>query len=201
MEPKKWYKAPVHHLQLRDPWDSRGGDKRPVYLCPTFKSMNTESKTSYVKSNHLCFNCLPAGHHTKECRSSGRCHTSFHREVGTNSPAEVSAVHPVAEQPTEPATVNAISPITKFEPSLQMTSQVVIESPEGKQLLAPSLLDPGISLITRRVVEQLQLHKRPHQLSIRGDQGVATRNSQHSVTFLPSRQSRMFSLYYHSQQQ
>ena len=144
--------------------------------------MNTESKTSYVKSIHLCFNCLPAGHHTKECRSSGQCkrcskmhHTSFHREVGTNLPAEASAVHPAAEQPTEPATVNAITPITKFEQTLQLTSQVVIESPRASSCsLQPSLIQES---------HLSQLHKRPHQLSITGAQGVVTRNSQNSDTF------------------
>ena len=67
-----------------------------------------------------------------------------------------------------------------------MTSQVILESPEGKKLLARALLDPGasISLVTKRVVQSLQLKKDSHKLTITGAQGVSTGNSLHSATFM-----------------
>ena len=67
-----------------------------------------------------------------------------------------------------------------------MTSQVILESPEGKKLLARALLDPGasISLVTKRVVQSLQLKKDSHKLTITGAQGVSTVNSSHSATFM-----------------
>ena len=66
-----------------------------------------------------------------------------------------------------------------------MTSQVILESPNGKQLLTRALLDPGASIspVAKRVVQQLQLQKHSHQLSITGAQGVSTRSISHSVTF------------------
>ena len=90
----------------------------PLYTCPTF-------------------NCLSAGHWTKYCRSSGWCrkcgkthHTSLHRDTVTAPPAEASDTQVAAEQ--DVATVNAAAPLSQIEPSLQMTSQVVLESPDGK---------------------------------------------------------------------
>ncbi len=64
-----------------------------------------------------------------------------------------------------------------------MTTQVILESADGKQFLAKALLDPGasISLVGRRVVQQLQLKKHPHKLCITGAQGVSTGESSHSL--------------------
>ena len=42
----------------------------------------------------------------------------------------------------------------------------------------------SISLVGRRVVQQLQLKKHPHKLCITGAQGVSTGESSHSVTFV-----------------
>ena len=67
-----------------------------------------------------------------------------------------------------------------------MTSHIILESPEGKKLLVRALLDPGasISLVTKRVVQSLQLKKDSHKLTITGAQGVSTGNSSHSATFI-----------------
>ena len=101
--------APVQHAEERG---------TPLYTCPTF-------------------NCLSAGHRTKYCRSSGWCrkcgkthHTSLHRDTVTAPPAEASDTQVAAEQ--DVATVNAAAPLSQIEPTLQMTSQVVLESPDGK---------------------------------------------------------------------
>ena len=78
-ESTKRVKAPVHSIHSRESRDSKdscmvcGGDRHSIYLCSTFRPMSTDAKHTYVKSNHLCFNCLYPGHRTKECRSSGRC--------------------------------------------------------------------------------------------------------------------------------
>ena len=75
---------------------------------------------------------------------------------------------------TATATLNMATPVNLVEPTLQMTAQVILESTDGKQFLARALLDPGasISLVGRKVVQQLQLKKHPHKLCITGAQGV-----------------------------
>ena len=91
---------------------------------------------------------------------------------------------PAAEQTPEVATLNAVIPATMLEPTLQMTSQVILESPTGKQLMVRALLDPGASMmfVTKRVVQHLQLKKQPQALSITGAQGAFTGSSSHAVS-------------------
>ena len=60
-------------------------------------------------------------------------------------PAEALAIHTTAEQDIADI-VNAAAPLSQIEPTLQMTSQVVLESPDGKQLLTRALLDTGASI-------------------------------------------------------
>ena len=66
-----------------------------------------------------------------------------------------------------------------------MTSQVILEAPDGKNLLVRALLDTGasISLVTKRIAQQLQLKQETLKLSIVGAQGIHTGNSASSVTF------------------
>ena len=177
--------------------------------------MSLDKKNTYVRHNHLCFNCLFVGHRTKDCRCSGRCHrcgklqhhTSLHKEpTPTTNPVQSSSIRSTAEQTRYSTSSNADSTrestaltsnttphvrestalnTTSTANLLQMTSQVILESPEGKKLLARALLDPGasISLVTKRVVQSLQLKKDSHKLTITGAQGVSTGNSSHSATF------------------
>ena len=208
-EAPKRYKALIHQLQPQ--WESResctvcGGEGHPIYCCPTFNSMSIDSKNAHVRSNHLCFNCLSSGHRTKDCRTFRWCrkcgrthHTSLHRDVVVTPPAEASVVHPTAEQGNA-ATVNAAAPVSHIEPTLQVTSQVILESPDGKQLLARALLDPGasISLVARRVVQQLQLKKHLHKLSPSWEFKECLQEVVFTPPHLPSRQSRLFSLRSH----
>ena len=46
-----------------------GGDWHALYLCPSYKSMSIDNRSSQVRSTNLCFNFLGSGHRTKECRS------------------------------------------------------------------------------------------------------------------------------------
>ena len=82
----------------------------------------------------------------------------------------------------ESTALNTTSINNFVELTLQMTSQVILESLEGKKLLARALLDPGASMsfVTERVVQSLQLKKDSHKLTITGAQGVSTGNSSHS---------------------
>ncbi len=101
-------KAPVH--QVAPQRESKGSctlcsrERHPLYLCPTYKAMNHDKKNSYIKNNHLCSNCLSAGHKTQDCRSPGRCqkcgkshHTSLHQESTSTNLVETPAFHSTSE--------------------------------------------------------------------------------------------------------
>jgi len=66
-----------------------------------------------------------------------------------------------------------------------MTSQVILEAPNGNNLRVRALLDTGasISLVTKRVAQQLQLKQDSLKLSIVGAQGAHTGNATSSTTF------------------
>ena len=64
-----------------------------------------------------------------------------------------------------------------------MTSQALLQAPSGKQIKVRALFDPGasISLVTNKVVQQLQLRKTPQNILISGAQGSNTGSSSHAV--------------------
>ena len=66
-----------------------------------------------------------------------------------------------------------------------MTSMVMLESPTGQQIQARAFLDSGstLSLISNRIVQQLQLRKRTDKLSRTGVCDLTT-NSSHSTAVL-----------------
>ena len=193
-EPKpehhKRNQAPVHTIQpppsfKRSNCSLCNGDKHSLYLCPTYISMSVENRSNYVRSAHLCFNCFGYGRMTRECHNTGGCkkcskvhHTTLHRETAPSCSTEPAPYL----FPLETASVNTVGSKTA-QAMLQMTSQVILESLSGKKLTAQALLDTGasISLVTRRVVQCLQLHKNPQDLLISGAQGSTTGSSSHSV--------------------
>lgn len=70
-------------------------ERHPLYTCPKFKAMSHDDKTSTLKGNKLCLNCLGSGHFVKQCKSSHRCrkcqrphHTLLHVESLGNSPSQ-----------------------------------------------------------------------------------------------------------------
>ena len=120
---------------------------------------------------------------TGRCRQcSKKHHNSLHKDTDTN-PMEAEGA---TETTSHAESVNSIEPTPKLEASLQMTNQVIVESPEGKQLQARALLDPGASvlLVTQHIVQQLQLPKYTQNLDITGAQGTSTGNSHYAVTLL-----------------
>ena len=142
-----------------------------------------------MKSTNLCFNCLGFGHKTRECRSSSRCkmcaklhHTTLHRETAP-SPTTTEAI-----SAADTATVNTVTPeASSPQTNLMMTSQVVLEAPSGKKLIARTLLDSGasVSLVSNRAVQCLQLQN-PRQLTLSGVQEAITGSSNHAVNIILS---------------
>ena len=113
------------------------------------------------------FNCLGSDHKTKDCRSitshckkfSKQYHTTLHRNILQQIlHQELQALLFLTRQRT---TSNTIGTRLALQPALQMTSQVILEAPSGKQTLQGHywILDHQFSLITNQIVQQLQLEK------------------------------------------
>ena len=188
-EPKpehKRHQAPVHSVQSspsRYRCSLCNGDRHSLYLCPSYKILNVEYRSSHVKTANLCFNCLGYRHKTRDCRSIATCkkcsrmhHTTLHRG---SAPAANSKTTP----PSDAVLVNTLSSKTAPQANLMMTSLVVLEAPSGKRLIARALLDSGaaLSLVFNRAVQCLQLQKTPQQLTLSGVQGTTTGTSNYSV--------------------
>ena len=46
-----------------------------IAKCPTFASMSTDDKSSFIREKQLCFGCLRAGKITKTCKKRHTCGT------------------------------------------------------------------------------------------------------------------------------
>ena len=141
----KLYKFPVHQIA---PWTEThttcslcGGERHPIYVFSSYKALDQDKIYRHIRDIKLCFNCLYPGHSTKDCLSSGRCHTcskmhhtSLHREYQTTvATTQSSLVQSTSKKLSTAFSVNAsFNPV---EPTLQMTSQVILEAPDGKRLL------------------------------------------------------------------
>ena len=160
-------------------------------MCPSYKSMSTEARYSHVRSFNLCFNCLVSGHKTKDCRSISRCkkcykphHTTLPRNFPSSNATNFASSTPSPDTlQQDVATSNTIGIQLALQPTLQITSRVILQAPSGKQTIARALSDPGasISLITNRTVQQLQLEKTSQNLLISGAQGSNTGSNSHAV--------------------
>ena len=50
------------------------GDKsHSIYQCPSFKDIDLDKRTSLVRQQRLCFNCLSPWHHCRACPSRKSC--------------------------------------------------------------------------------------------------------------------------------
>ena len=113
--------------------------------------MSIVARSIHVKNSNLCFNCLGFAHRTRECMSICRCkrcakthHTMLHREQ-VNNGSDLAQAPPPAP-PTSDVSVNHVKPHPAVQASQSMTSQVILEAPSGKQIVARALLDSGAGL-------------------------------------------------------
>ena len=145
-------------------------EKHPLHLCPQWASYSMEQKLALISDNNLCSNCLHGGHTTAACRSKYRCndcrqkhHTSIHQHAAT----------PVLSH----STANS----HQVPDALMTTAQLLLIGPHGEELKARALIDSGagISLVTQRVTDLLNLHLEPARLRLAVAQGETTKPLQH----------------------
>ena len=118
-------------------------DKHPLYACSKFRSMPHDKKTSTLKENDLCMNCLGPGHFIKMCKSVHRCkkcqkphHSLLHVENQTDVPStSVPPTHPISSN-----TAVGMKSSTLF-----MTCRVLVGAPDGPSVEVRAILDSALS--------------------------------------------------------
>ena len=158
----------AHQKECR--WECKlcPGEKHLLYFCPKWTSFSLVQKTSHIGSHKLCSNCLGPGHTTVECRSLYRCRECRQKHH--------SSIH----QPQSPP-VNSISSSQQVPDALLTTAEVLLHGPNGEALQARALIDSGagLSLITNRVAQLLNLPLEPARLQLTVAQGKVTKPLKH----------------------
>ena len=183
------HKAAIHITTVNPNyrWDCSlcQGEKHPLYICPIWNNYSVTQRLSHAKDRNLCHNCLIPGHSTTDCRNKYRCrqcnqlhHTTLHQTTEETS-TPVATTTPVA---------TILAPSTTV--GLMPTAQVLLRGPRGKEVQVRALIDcgAGASLISNRIVKQLNLQKKINEQQFSGAQGTPCASSHHStiVTITPT---------------
>ena len=146
-------------------------DKHPLHSCPKWLAYNVTQRLGHIQAKNLCSNCLAGGHTTSVCKSTYRCrecgqphHTTIHQQTATVTPINSSTVqsHQVPD-------------------ALMTTAQVLLIGPRGQELKARALIDSGagLSLVSRRVAQLLELPLEPSKLLFSAVQGAPCKPATH----------------------
>ena len=146
-------------------------EKHPLYQCPKWGSYSLTQKTAHVTANKLCNNCLAGGHTTATCKSYYRCkecrqkhHTSLHQQ-----------------QEQVPSVNHSSATSHQVPDALMTTAKLLLTGPDGSQLRARALIDSGagISLITQRAAQMLNLSLEPAKFRLSVAQGETSKPLRH----------------------
>ena len=150
-------------------------ERHPFYLCPKWATYTVPQRVAHIRERRLCNNCLSPGHLAVNCKSTRSCrdcgqrhHTSIHQVQ-----ANVSVNHATS---------------VGMSTGLLPTAQVIIVAPNGKELKARALLDEGsgLSIISSRMAQLLDLPLTPERLTLSVAQGEVTQPLKSSTSFILS---------------
>ena len=150
--------------------------KHPLNSCPKWLGFTVDQRLTQVRNRKICANCLAPGHATSDCRSKYRCqdcrqkhHTSIHKD----NDVQVSSTLTRSRQ---------------LPDALLMTAEVLLKGPGGHQLKARAFLDPGagLSLISSRVAQLLELPLESSKTSFTTVQGTKCQGSNYLTTLTVS---------------
>ena len=156
----------------------------PLYSCSTFKSMSPDNKTSTLKSNDLCFDCLRPGYYSKQCTTLHHCkrcqglqHSFLHSQPAQEPSNSTHTLPPTTKVPSLLTT--SIKPN-----SLLVTCCVMVMSPRGLSVQARRILDSAssISFISERLAQELHLSHTCEILSVSGVAGLSHKSHTQQVT-------------------
>ena len=75
-----------------------------LYMCDQFKGLNVDARQNFVKTKHLCFNCLLSNHTVSDCKSPVNCrycgkrHNSLlHVFIQSTDPVQSEPVQSVSQ--------------------------------------------------------------------------------------------------------
>ena len=153
-------------------------EKHPLHTCPKWSAFNVTQRLGHIQAKNLCSNCLAGGHATSACKSTYRCrecsqphHTTIHQQSSTVTPINSSTVqsHQVPD-------------------ALMTTAQVLLIGPRGQELKARALIDSGagLSLVSRRVAQLLELPLEPSKLQFSAVQGAPCKPAKHVTSVILS---------------
>ena len=149
-------------------------DKHPLHLCPKWAAFNINQRLGHIQAKNLCSNCLAGGHSTDACKSTYRCrecsqphHTMIHQQTPTVTPVNSSTLQS-----------------SRMPDALITTAQVLIIGPKGEEIKARALIDSGagLSLVSRRVTQILNLPLEPAKLHLSAVQGEISKPVKHVTT-------------------
>ena len=146
-------------------------EKHPLFVCPKWQAYTVAQRLSHIQQKNLCQNCLAVGHSTSNCKSTYRCrecqqthHTTIH------------------QTPSPPTPVNSASVGSSQVPdALMMTAQVILSGPGRHEIQARALIDPraGISLVSSRIAQRLNLPLTRTSMQFSGVQGTPCKSAKH----------------------
>ena len=151
-------------------------ESHPLYHCTKFKDMSHDRKTTVVKSNNLCMNCLKPGHFLKECKSSHFCrhcqkphHTLLHIDVQEHNPMTA---------------VSSNTSVGTIPDTLLMTCQVLVTAPDGTTIKVRALLDSASSssFISERLAQNICISRSYHKVTISGVAGLTSTSPRRPIT-------------------
>ena len=153
-------------------------EKHPLYICSKWLGYTVAQRLSHIQAKNLCSNCLAVGHAASNCKSSYRC-----RDCGQN---HHTTIHQDAAPPTPVHSTSVAS--SQVPDALMMTAQVLLVGPGGHQVQARALIDPGagISLVSRRVTQLLQVPLSQSNMQFSGVQGTPCKASKHLANMIIS---------------
>ena len=139
----------------------------PIERCENFRELSASERAVLVKEKHHCFNCLRAGHRSKDCRSKscsesgckGRHHHLLHGAARITPQKKEIAVNQIQRTPMQTEEISY---------SVLLNIVPVIVRANGREIPTFALLDRGseASLISRKISETLKITHRPTALKL-----------------------------------
>ena len=157
------------------------GDKlHSIYQCPSFKDFDLDKRTSLIRQQRLCFNCLSPGHHCRACPSRKSCracnrrhHTLLHR---TN---EIQDATPEQSRDNA-ALITSRKKVSKPKVVIIPRTVLATVTAGSRSQKARAQLDSGatITLVTSKLAQALKARPIPCHTEITGVGGGKTSSHQ-----------------------
>lgn len=185
----KQLSAKVHHQSkfTESPSDYKANcvlckEDHYIAFCPKYSSKSIQQKLDIVSKYKLCFNCL-GNHRVSKCRVTKRCqkcgnkhHTTIHHTKIQSQFKKRENTENQKENLAEPSTKSEAKVLHSYSDTsmgasiLLATAKVIVVSALGQVIKLRALVDQGseVSIVTERVVQQLNLPRSHSSISLTG---------------------------------